>query len=195
MPTSRMAAFALLLLTGSNLSAAPCDTAQRGTYLSNVCWLIDRMTDGRETITSFNEAKCTVSTDGSESSIFGVSAVNTKDIFFSRSNGKYLARPESQYVWIGNQRIESGTTGRICWTLYGKGIVRVSTQHDARGANAILDQAWGREPTGEGLGEVVTSMEDEVKVCGPQSMTLRDGIVGALSNLYSKHCDYQESEF
>ena len=194
MPISLMAALVLLLISPS-LFAAPCDTAQRGTYLSNVCWLIDRMTDGRETITSFNESNCTVSTNGTRPFVFGVSQKVSRGIFFSRSNGQYLARLEPRYVWVGSQQVERGTTGRICWTLYGKGITQLSTQLDGSEAASYLNELTGQKPMGEGHNEVVTTIEDEVRICGPQEMTLKDSIKKAISNLYTKHCDYQESEF
>lgn len=94
-----MIAMLLIVLSiNGTASASPCDTAQRGTYLSNVCWLVHDFTVGgriSRPIVAVNEEKCSVD-------IFG-----NHQIFFKQSDGNFRV-------------YEQG--GEMCWELYGRDI-------------------------------------------------------------------------
>ena len=56
----------LMVLVAGAAVAGPCDQAGRGTYLSNVCWLIEEFTAKAVTeykIVAADEAECTVTLD------------------------------------------------------------------------------------------------------------------------------------
>ena len=57
---------ATMVLASGTAIAGPCDDAERGTYLSNVCWLIEEFTAKAVTehkIVAADEAECTVTLD------------------------------------------------------------------------------------------------------------------------------------
>ena len=75
-----------------------CDTANKGTYLSNVCWLIEDFTRGvrLHEVVSANQDECTATTE------FG------QTIYFKRSDGNI------QFIREG---------GKLCWKLFGDGVL------------------------------------------------------------------------
>lgn len=53
-----LAAAATILIAGSAV-AGPCKEAERGTYLSNVCFLVETFSNGRAEIAAADERECT----------------------------------------------------------------------------------------------------------------------------------------
>lgn len=91
---------AVVLTISPTASASPCDTAQRGTYLSNVCWLVHDFSRGallERPIVAVNENECTVDIKGNHR------------IFFARSDGNLMVYEFGDYM---------------CWQLTGEGITR-----------------------------------------------------------------------
>ena len=87
-----------LAVTVATAVASPCDEAEKGTYLSNVCWLLDdysRDAFPSHRVASVDPDNCTVTTTRNE-------VIN-----FMKSDGNV-------------QIILDGTA--MCWKLFGKGI-------------------------------------------------------------------------
>ena len=90
-----------VLVVAANAEAGPCATAERGTYLSNVCWLIEYFTNGSLQIAEANAEDCTLS----------LSQPKNTDVDFMKADGDLRITFEGRHT--------------MCWTLFGiDGIVR-----------------------------------------------------------------------
>ena len=99
-----MIAMSLIVLSISGTaSASPCDTAQRGTYLSNVCWLVEKFTEGgyETKIASVDQEACTVE-------VTKPLWNNDNPIYFNRADPKDIRIEWSEYF--------------TCWRLIGEGV-------------------------------------------------------------------------
>ena len=90
--------------------AGPCEDAERGTYLSNVCWLIEEYTQAagvnRFLITAADETECTVTLD--RGVWIGIGRRGGQTIHFARTAP-------------GADRIE-GTRHWSSWHLHGNNL-------------------------------------------------------------------------
>ena len=103
-----MCAVAAALLFVGNAAAEPCDEAKRGTYLSNVCWLVEDFTEQvphgfRAEIASVNEKACTVTLSEDYGGVAG------GIIHFNRADP-------------GSLTIRSVAPRYLCWEMTGEGV-------------------------------------------------------------------------
>ena len=97
---------ATMVLASGTASAGPCDDAERGTYLSNVCWLIEEFSGGvwlAPKIVSVNERKCTVTVNKDYHGFAG------DTVYFNRANPNDL-------------ELQRTSSRHICWNLRGDGV-------------------------------------------------------------------------
>lgn len=97
-------AVSLVALSISGTAAAsPCDTAQRGTHLSNVCWLVEKFTKGfwDTKISSVDQGSCTVKLT---EPLWG----RGDTIYFNRADPKDIRIEWSKHF--------------ICWFLFGEDV-------------------------------------------------------------------------
>lgn len=97
---------ATMVLVAGTAVAGPCDQAERGTYLSNVCWLIEEFshdTAFAPTVVSVNEEECSVTVD---QDYLGFA---DDIVYFNRGN------PKSLDIKITDGRF-------VCWHLRGEGV-------------------------------------------------------------------------
>ena len=166
----RVAAVALALVMSTNTSAELCDDAEWGTYLSNICWLTERMTDSELKVTDIEERECVVHVETANLPLIPMGRIVSHDkttIFFGRSNGRYL---------VYHERGKG-----ICWKLHGKEISKRSS--------AIMDQSGQLRSHGP------YRPQNQIVLCGPSSLSTEESIEKALQSLYTKYCSVTESEF
>ena len=101
-------AVAVAFLFAEHAAAEPCDEAERGTYLSNVCWLVNTHANNRifvykRSIAETDEENCTITLVRSQDDD------NPMKIYFNRAN---LRDIETRVV-----------DGRNCLNLYGEKLV------------------------------------------------------------------------
>ena len=101
-------AVAVAFLFAGSAAAGPCDEAERGTYLSNVCWLVNTHANNRvfvyeRSIIEANEQNCTITLVRSQDDD------NPMKIYFNRAN---LRDIETRIV-----------DGKNCLYLYGEELV------------------------------------------------------------------------
>ena len=101
-------AAAVAFLFAGSAAAGPCDEAERGTYLSNVCWLVNTHANNRvfvyeRSIIEANEENCTITLVRSQGDD------NPMKIYFNRAN---LRDIETRIV-----------DGKNCLYLYGEELV------------------------------------------------------------------------
>lgn len=168
------AALAVGFVGTSSAFAGPCDTARNGTYLSNVCWLVEDYSRHAPSffqarIASADRKACTVTLTGFYAGTAG------GVIHFDRANLRSLKFPS-----MGNVS---------CWEMIGRGVSEgpyTSFPHSFPPAVAIAIQTM-RVRSG-------VRPENRVAVCGrntPSSFRVRR----AFENLYSRYCRKQTSEF
>ena len=96
---------ATVVSTGT-AAAGPCDGAERGTYLSNVCWLLEEFSSRTlfaPKVVSVNKPECTATVAE------GYIGFSEDTVYFDRGN------PE-------NIVIERTSRTVTCWHLYGEGV-------------------------------------------------------------------------
>ena len=164
-----MCVAAVAFLFAGHAVAGPCDEAERGTYLSNVCWLVEEFSEQTPTflqpeIASVDETECTVTlTEPYLGTAGGM-------IRFNRGDPKSLSVEQIGTKWL-------------CWHLNGEGVsegpLTELPQNLAVMAMSLAQNAGKRR-------------EDRVTVCG--SLNRVDGfrVIRAVSNLYAKHCTGKE---
>ena len=165
--------FILTALSGP-AAASPCDTARTGTYLSNVCWLVEDYSRHAPSffqarIASMDRKACTVTLTGYYAGTAG------GKIHFNRA----VLR-----------RLKFKVTGRLsCWELSGLGVSKgphTDMPADFPPFVALAIQTMRSRVAG--------SPENRVTVCGrntPSSFRVRR----AFENLYSRYCRKQALEF
>ena len=159
---------ATILIAGSAI-AGPCETAKRGTYLSNVCWLFRDFPDSRNPrIVSTDEKTCDVVME---------------EWFFKRVATRADPHPDSPYDWKNERRTRRFTLSlsRVNLTEsdveYNKLTHTVCLRLRGKDVNSYPDVLTGR---------------DTYVVCGRKAS---DRVVAAVKNLYSRYCESRKSEF
>ena len=168
-----MTAVATVLIAGSAV-AGPCETAKRGTYLSNVCWLFEGFPNGKEPsrwsarIVEADREACTV--------------VMEKPY---RHRTPKVANPykyddEDWHVEIRKER----------WTLF---LERADLRESDVQRNARLRTTCLRL-----RGEDVTDYDLPLRgkntyvTCGNAG---KDRVMAAVRNLYARYCKSRKTEF
>lgn len=97
-----LTAVATVMIAGS-AAAGPCETAERGTYLSNVCWLVEKFSEKGlpARIASADERTCTVRLS-KRLGPYG------DTIYFNRADPKDVKIEWTKYV--------------TCWHMLGEGV-------------------------------------------------------------------------
>ena len=99
---SRLAIVIAIVMSASAAAAETfCDTAKRGTFASNVCWLVDQDPRGRS-IQSADPETCTVVVKNAKSSS-GTKPSDTTTMRFNESSGSFDVRQHGHMT---------------CWILY-----------------------------------------------------------------------------
>ena len=145
----------------------PCARAKRGTYLSNICWLVENFSARVHNyeVLFANQQACTVDI-GPKKRDFSKKGGNVHDRAADFAIGFALAfdrKGETIYLNRANLReirFETGQ-GMTCWSLSGKDV------------------------NGEGL--------DYINLCGLEIG--HDRLNNAFSNLFAKYCTGVDSEF
>ena len=107
------------VVMSSGVAAGPCDEAEHGKFLSNVCWLTEELTGGRVTVESVDAGSCVAVVVRPPTFMLSV----RETIWFSRADKEYRIR---------------NYQGRQCWSLSG---VEVAVTDDAQaGRDGRLDE-------------------------------------------------------
>lgn len=159
----------LLAAAPMTATASPCDTAEKGTYLSNVCFIMEARWRGEETVVrNADREGCTVETETTipdPSGLFGMQlALMKTHKDFERREGVvhvmqkfYFNRVNLRSVLFSTQ---DNMPGYTCWELPGNGV------------------------GGHGV--------DVVSGC---TRATHDRVKKAFENLYALHCEGVRSEF
>ena len=95
------------ILAAGTATAGPCDEAERGTYLSNVCFLMEDFTQqnfwGRLEVASFNKTDCTVTLTAPYLGLAG------DTVYFDRAERR-------------RTRVYHFSADATCWHLEGEGV-------------------------------------------------------------------------
>ena len=165
-----LAATAAVLIAGSAV-AGPCDKAERGTYLSNVCWLFDDFQGWKANLLAADRSKCTVLMEEEwrkrvpkvvkphpdDPAHWRFERRKTKfTIFFNRANIR-ASKVTSQNLGPGKWL--------TCLVLKGEGV----TDHPR--------YAW---------------MRNNFKICGSREHAR---VKRAVNNLFGRYCSGKKSEF
>ena len=153
----------------SLLAAAvrPCSEARRGTYLSNVCWLVEKFSSGLHNyeVLVADEQACTVDIEPKTPDLLKTEkAIDNLPAALILGLSRALDRKgKTIYLNKANLREIRFETeqGMTCWSLSGEGV------------------------NGEGL--------DYVSLCGRE--VAHDRLNNAFSNLFAKYCAGTDSEF
>ena len=162
---------AATIIASGAAQAAPCTSAERGTYLSNVCWLFADFQGWRADLVAADRSKCTVQLEENwRKRVAKVANPHPDDSLhwrFEKRKTKftiYFNRANVRASKITSQKLGPGKW-LSCLVLVGEG-VSDHPRYD-----------W---------------MRNTFKICGERE---RERLKRAVDNLYGRYCSGVKSEF